>query len=134
MKVIPEKNASKIIHYTWSSDKGVDLTAEAGTHPVVVNVSGNPKAIKILSARMKCGTAPSGSMILADIHLNDTTIWTNQTNRPHIDPFEFDSLQVTDMDITALANGDELKFDLDQVGSGTAGKDLEADLEVEVQY
>ena len=134
MKVIPERGISKHIHYTWSSNKGIDLAAEVGTHPVVINVSGNPRAIKIISFRMRCGTVPTGSDIIADIHKNDVTIWTTQANRPKILATEEDSGQVTDMDITDLANGDDLKFDLDQVGSGTPGKDLEADLEVEVQY
>lgn len=134
MKVIPERGTSKYIHYTWSSNKGVDLAAEAGTHPVVINVSGFPRAIKVISFRMKCNTAPTGQDIIADMNINGTTIWTTQANRPKIVATQFDSGQKKDMEVTALVNGDELKFDLDQVGSVVAGQDLEADLEVEVQY
>lgn len=134
MKVIPERATSKFIHYSWSSDKGIDLAAEVGTHPVVVNISGAPRQITIISFRMKCNTAPTGQDMIADIHLNGTTIWTTQANRPKILATEFDSSQKSDMEVTALANGDELKFDLDQVGNVAAGKDLEADLEVEVLF
>jgi len=69
-------------------------------------------------------TAPVGASILIDINKNGTSIWnTTQANRLAITTGNNSGTQ-TSFDTTSLVEGDILTFDIDQVGSSTAGADL----------
>lgn len=116
----------------WSSDKGVDLEVIGGTHRIPIVYAGTPTSITIKSIRAMVGTVPTGAAIIVDIHKNGTTIFTTQGNRPTIAISANDSGEVTNMDVTALAKGDYLTLDIDQVGSTIAGKDLVVSLEMEI--
>lgn len=116
----------------WSSDKGADLEVVSGTYRTPIMFAGTPGSIVIKSIRAMVGTVPTGASIVIDIHKNGTTIFTTQGNRPAIAISEFDSGEVTNMDITELAKGDYLALDIDQIGSTIAGKDLVVTLEYEV--
>jgi len=59
-----------------------------------------------------------------DINKNGTTIFTTQANRPTIPISGFDSGRVTNMDVTALVDGDYFTADIDQIGSTVVGQDL----------
>jgi len=67
-------------------------------------------------------TAPTGAGIIIDIHKNGTTIMT--TDKIVIDATEDDSkdsaTQPT-LTTTAIASGDKLSFDIDQIGSTITG-------------
>lgn len=78
----------------------------------------------VIGARLAVGTAPAGSSIIVDIHKNGTTIYTNQANRPTIAAGATTGGPGTAPDVTALAAGDTLTVDIDQIGSGTPGADL----------
>lgn len=116
----------------WSSDKGVDLEVIGGTHRIPIMWAGTPTSITIKSIRAMVGTAPTGAAAILDIHKNGTTIFTTQGNRPEIAIDGNDSGEVTNMDVTALAKGDYLTLDIDQIGSTIAGKDLVVTLEMEI--
>lgn len=76
------------------------------------------------------GTAPTGASILVDANRNGTTMFTTQGNRPSIAASGFVSSRVTNMDGTvAIADGDYLTFDIDQVGSSVAGSNLTVTVE-----
>lgn len=77
----------------------------------------------IESVRIHALTAPAGSAFIADVHKNGTTIFTTQGDRPTIADGENASSTATPA-VTALANGDRLTLDIDQIGSGTAGSNL----------
>jgi hypothetical protein len=67
--------------------------------------------------------APSGSSIIVDVHLNGTTIFTTQANRPSISAGA-NTGTTTSIDVSAWADNSYLTMDIDQIGSGTAGSDL----------
>ena len=77
----------------------------------------------ITDVRIRLDTAPVGSTFIVDVNLNGTTIFTTQGNRPTI----ADGANVSTFvlpDVVTVAPGDRLSYDIDQIGSGTAGSDL----------
>lgn len=80
-------------------------------------------ACTIVDVRMHADTAPTGASLIADVNKNGTTVFTTQGNRPTIAISGTDSTTVAP-DVTALAAGDRLSFDIDQIGSTIAGSDL----------
>lgn len=83
-----------------------------------------PAACTITQIRATIGTAPVGADLIVDVNKNGVTIFTTQTNRPKILAGAFDSGLVTNMEVTALAAGDYLTVDIDQIGTTTAGSDV----------
>lgn len=97
---------------------GTLATGTSQTPIVVITAS---ETMSKVYANVK--TAPTGQSILIDINLNGSTIWSTQSNRVAIAAAATAGTQ-TSFDTTALVQGDVLTFDIDQVGSGTAGADL----------
>jgi hypothetical protein len=87
----------------------------------IYNKSG--AAITISQVFIAVNTAPTGSTIIVDIDKNGTTIFTNQANRPVINASAFTGFS-TSIDVPALADGDYLTSDIDQIGSTIAGANL----------
>lgn len=82
------------------------------------------QTLTIRSVRVTADTAPTGSAITIDVNKNGTTIFTTQANRPTIAATGHTSGKVTNMDVTTLADGDYVTFDVDAVGSTIAGSNL----------
>ena len=82
-----------------------------------------PCTLSIVKVKLVVKTAPTGQAIIVDVNKNGTTIFTTQANRPQIAAGSTTGDSGTP-DVTALAEGDKLTVDVDQVGSGTAGADL----------
>jgi hypothetical protein len=80
--------------------------------------------LTIRSVRASVNTAPTGNSIRVDVNKNGTTIFTTQANRPLIAASANTSGKVSNMDIAALADGDYVTADVDQIGSTVAGSDL----------
>ncbi len=78
----------------------------------------------ITGVRLMVGTAPTGSSLIVDVNKNGTTIFTTQGNRPTIAASSNSGGPGSAPDVTALAAGDYLTVDIDQVGSTVAGSDL----------
>lgn len=87
-----------------------------------------PQALTILKVWLIVRTAPTGAAILIDINKNGSTIWSSQANRGTIAIAATAGNQTT-FNTTALAAGDYLDLDIDQVGSTVAGVDLTIVLE-----
>jgi hypothetical protein len=68
-------------------------------------------------------TAPTGASLICDINKNGTTIWATQGNRITIAQSATSGSQ-TSFDTTAIASGDLLTLDVDQVGATIAGSQL----------
>lgn len=83
-----------------------------------------PVALTIQHVRLACNTAPTGAAILVDVNKNGTTIFTTQANRPTIAASANAETATIAPDVTALAAGNYLTVDIDQVGSTVAGADL----------
>ena len=88
-----------------------------------------PLAVTLVAVSAAVTTAPTGASILVDVNKNGTTIYTTQANRPAI-AVSTNAGAETTPDVTAIAAGDYLTVDVDQVGSTIAG----ADLSVFVRY
>lgn len=110
-KLIPKGYAVAI---TGTLTTGTSLT------PAMVCIA----AQTITKVYAKAKTGPSGASILIDINKNGTSIWnTTQANRLAIASGATYGTQ-TSFDTTTLVEGDIITFDIDQVGSSTAGADI----------
>lgn len=69
------------------------------------------------------GVAPTGADLVVDVHKNGTTIYSTQANRPTV-AAGGNGGTATVPDVTSLADGDYLTFDIDQIGSTIAGGEL----------
>ena len=97
-------------------------TLAAGASPQrIPNVTGG--SLSILSVRLDVATPPTGQALVVDVNKNGVTIFTTQANRPQV-AAGASSGSSSNIDVTAWADGEYLHFDIDQVGSGTAGADL----------
>ncbi len=82
-----------------------------------------PEDVFIIDAAIAVDTAPTGATLIVDIHLNGTTIFTTQGNRPTIAIAGNDS-GLAIPDVVAGAAAQYLTIDIDQIGSTVAGADL----------
>lgn len=83
-----------------------------------------PFAMTLQHVRLYATTAPTGAAILVDVNKNGTTMFTTQGNRPTIAISANSETATTAPDVTAVAAGDRITIDVDQVGSTIAGADL----------
>lgn len=95
------------------------LTVAADQAPTIVA----PCALTIVKVKVVVKTAPTGASIIVDVNKAGTTIFTTQNKRPEIAIGATQDDSDTP-DVTALAEGDKVTIDIDQIGSGTAGADL----------
>lgn len=79
--------------------------------------------VTIAGVWVSADTAPTGSSIIVDVHKNGTTIFTNQANRPVVAAGSNGGTMATPA-VTAVADGDYLVVDVDQVGSTVAGSNI----------
>jgi hypothetical protein len=104
---------------------GIDTVGFAGT---LTPGSGQSKLvwpfpIIIVSIRAAVGTAPTGSDAIVDVNLDGASMFTTQANRPRITAGSTIGA-LTAPDITAVAAGQAVTVDIDQIGSSVAGSDL----------
>lgn len=95
-----------------------DQTTGALKAAKLVGVAGT-----IIDVRARALAAPVGAAMIADVNKNGTTLFTTQSARPTI----ADGATVSSTTlpaVTAVAAGDYLSVDVDQIGSGTAGANL----------
>ncbi len=102
------------------------LTAAANKARITAPVAGS-----IVGVYISAITAPVGAAILVDLNKAGTTMFTTQANRPTIADGANDGA-VKVPDIVAVAAGDVLTVDVDQVGSGTAGSNLTVSIALRV--
>lgn len=106
--------------HTFSWTVTGNITVRTGVHRIY-NDTGSTLTIRAIRATVN--TAPTGQVIRVDVNKNGTTLFTTQGNRPSI-AISGNTSKVTNMDVTTLADGDYLTYDIDQVGSSVAGADL----------
>lgn len=112
------------------SDETTDLTT--GTGKAIFNM---PFAMTLTGVKANCTTAPVGSTIIVDINENGSTIMNTHAtqNKLIIEASETSSTTAGGTNVavltdTALANDAFISFDIDQIGSSTAGKGLKVTL------
>lgn len=79
---------------------------------------------RLQSARANAATAPVGAAILIDINRNGTTLFATQANRLTIADGANANTTFRPPADRVLKGGDILSYDIDQIGSGTAGSGL----------
>jgi len=94
----------------------LEVTTGASKFPALFDMT-------LIGVRAAVGTAPTGADLIVDVNKNGTTVYTTQGNRPTISDGNTSSTE-TVPDVTAVAAGDLLSVDIDQVGSSTEGSDL----------
>lgn len=82
-----------------------------------------PCALTVLAVRSVVAVAPTGADLILDVNLNGTTIFTTQANRPTIAASATSDTSDAP-DVTAVALGDVISLDVDQIGSTDPGEDL----------
>lgn len=102
-----------------------DFAVGTGTLRVPITV-----AQTITNIRAMCDEAPTTTDVIFDVNKNGTTIYPT-TTKPTITAGTNDSSNSTP-DTTALAAGDYLTIDVDQVGTGTVGADGTLIIEVSI--
>jgi hypothetical protein len=70
------------------------------------------------------GTAPTGAPILIDVNRGGATVFGFPSDRLSIAAGEHDAAETTEILHSAIAAGDYLTCDIDQVGSSDPGADL----------
>lgn len=97
-----------------------DATLATGSDKSATIVYRGP-TLTLLRWDFHCKTAPTGATLIADIHLDGTSLWdTTQANRPTI-AISGTSATGTAFDTTSIADSNVLKLDIDQIGSTIAG-------------
>lgn len=112
-------NGTAVITTTLSFAVVDTLTTGSDKAPTIVA----PCALTIVKVKVVVKTAPTGASLIVDVNKAGTTIFTTQANRPEIAIGETQADSGTP-DVTALAEGDKVTIDIDQVGSTIAGADL----------
>jgi hypothetical protein len=113
--------------YELSETRPSFLSTVAGS--IIVGTSQTPiiivhRDLTIVKAYGAVKTAPVGASIIVDINKNGSSIWNSTpANRLAIGSGSNSGSQ-TAFDTTTLSEGDQLTFDLDQVGATTTGADL----------
>lgn len=104
--------------YPFPFTMSEDLEVKVGESMVVIQHAG----YEIEGISMWVNTPSLGSDVVVDVNVNDTSIFTDQSNRPRVAPGVQDGGFVIDMDVTMLSPGDRLSVDVDEVGSLTPGR------------
>lgn len=76
---------------------------------------------------VKAFTAPTGANVIVDIHKNGTSIFADGVNRPVL-PAGQTSATGQAFNIPDFVQGDVFRMDIDQIGSGTPGENVEIQL------
>jgi len=79
-----------------------------------------PSSLTISTVIIYSDQAPTGASLIVDVNKNNTTIFTNQGNRPQI-AISGHSDESGTPDITSFAKGDRMSVDIDQIGSSNPG-------------
>jgi len=83
-----------------------------------------PYAVNIVGCRAVCSVAPTGADLIVDVHLDGTTVYTVQANRPTITAAGFDSGSWAVPAVTAVPVDSYLTVNVDQIGSTIPGAGL----------
>jgi hypothetical protein len=128
---LPANGAQVMVSFASAGDQGESMITFAQTGVLSVFTGAIryrfPFAATILGITSAVNTAPTGASLICDVNKNGTTVFTTQGNRPTIAASGTASHTGTSEavpDVTAIAAGDYLTVDIDQVGSTVAGSNL----------
>jgi len=102
-----------------ASDETTDLTT--GTAKITFRM---PYAMTLTDVRANVNTAPVGSTIIVDINEGGATILSTKLTIDVTEKTSETAAAAPVISDTALADDAEITIDIDQIGSGTAGKGL----------
>jgi hypothetical protein len=103
--------------FRWYVDGSLEDSSFPGNEVDGVWIA--PTTLEMIKAYIYGKTPGSSSSTIVDINKNGTTIFTTQGNRPTLAYDDGDKKAVTVApDVTALADGDILSIDFDQIAPG----------------
>jgi len=102
-----------------ASDETTDITT--GTAKITFRM---PYAMTLTGVRANVNTAPVGSTIIVDINEGGATILSTKLTIDVTEKTSETAAAAPVISDTALADDAEITIDIDQIGSGTAGKGL----------
>lgn len=105
------------------SDETTDLTT--GTAKLTMRM---PYAMTLTEVRANVNTAPVGATVTVDINEGGTTILSTKLTIDASEKTSTTAATAAVISDAALADDAEITFDIDQVGSSTAGKGLKVTL------
>ncbi len=100
-------------------DESTDLTAATGKKFFRM-----PYAFTLVGVRASVNTAPVGSTIIVDINDGGTTVLSTKLTIDAAEKTSTTAAAAAVISDSALADDAEISIDIDQIGSGTAGKGL----------
>jgi len=113
---------SQITDHTDPKDISIFIPGDMFvTTGIVRYVVGAARTVQ--KVRLAIASAPTDADLIIDVNKNGTTMFSTQTNRPKIVAGTTSGVSVAP-DITALAEGDVVSIDIDQVGSTLPGTGL----------
>lgn len=101
------------------SDETTALTT--GNNKLTVRA---PYAFKLAAVRASVSTAPAGSTVIVDINVAGSTILSTKLSIDAGEKTSTTAASAAVISTPAIADDAEITFDIDQIGSGTAGAGL----------
>lgn len=130
--------------FFWVTPDGKARAANIGYCPIPFVKTGNVATgvgtftiyndtgltLSLRGIRISVGTSPTGADLICDLNIGGVTVFTTQANRPRVTAGSATKTSglVTNMNVTAWPTDTALTLDVDQVGSGTTGADLVAQI------
>lgn len=109
-----------------SDAKTTDITAVTGIDEIEAPVAFTLTEVRIFTNTLY---GPSGSSIIVDVNTNGTSVFTSSATQPTISSgtYQGNSTSISDSKKN-ISKGTIFSFDIDQVGSVTAGRGLKASI------
>ena len=110
-RAIPYTDGMEQFHFYLNGSEVAEVVAE-----FICPFNGH-----IVDVLVDAETGPVTSDSIVDVHVNGTTIFTTQANRPTLPDGDTGFYtKAGEPEVTALREGDKILFEVDQIGSGTA--------------
>lgn len=103
---------------TFAKNGELEVTTDTGAHRFYLEGNHTISAVQI-----SVGTAPTGAAVIVDVHVDGTTIFTTQSNRPEIAISGFFDASGTIED-DDHDDGQYVTVNIDQIGSTLPGENL----------
>lgn len=106
----------------------------SGAQSVATEINGRyyiPETGTIIKVTAYSKTAPVGADLIADVNINNKSIWANTTANKITILNGSNSAEQDEFDFQDVIAGDYITFDVDQIGSGTAGSDLTIQIDIQ---
>jgi hypothetical protein len=112
--------APAVVRFQWVLRVEGALTVASG----VAEHLQTPASVRIEEVRIYVDTAPVGADLIVDVHVDGSSLFYTQGNRPTIADGANTATSGAVDGWNTISKDSSITVDVDQVGSGTAGADL----------